>query len=150
MNTFKRTNSDQKDFRDLVAQLDQYLSIMDGKDHAFYNQYNKLDKIHNVVVCYVNDKPVGCGAFKEYENDSVEIKRMFVLPECRGKGIAVGILKELESWAAELNYSSCILETGKRQHEAIALYQKCGYTIIPNYGQYVNVEYSVCMKKEIK
>jgi putative acetyltransferase len=150
MNTFKRTDSDEKDFRYLVAQLDEYLRIMDGEDHAFYDQYNKLGMIRNVVVCYADDKPVGCGAFKEYENDTVEIKRMFVQPEYRGKGIAVHILRELESWAAELSYSSCVLETGRRQLEAIALYQKCGYTVIPNYGQYANVEYSVCMKKEIK
>jgi GNAT superfamily N-acetyltransferase len=99
MNTFKRTDSDEKDFRGLVAQLDEYLGIMDGEDHAFYDQYNKLDMIRNVVVSYADDKPVGCGAFKEYESDTVEIKRMFVLPEYRGRGIAVGILNELESWA---------------------------------------------------
>lgn len=130
--------------------LDADLKLRDGEEHAFYSQFNKIDKIKNAVVYYANDQPVGCGAFKEYDTTTVEIKRMFVQPEFRGKGIAGTILKELEHWAAEINYSLAILETGKRQPEAIALYQKAGYTIIPNFGQYENVENSVCMKKGIK
>jgi ribosomal protein S18 acetylase RimI-like enzyme len=56
----------------------------------------------------------------------------------------------VESWAAELNYPECILETGKNQPEAIRLYKKAGYAIINNYGQYENVENSVCMKKTMR
>jgi GNAT superfamily N-acetyltransferase len=74
---------------------------------------------------------------------------MYVLPEQRGKGIAHQILNELEKWAKELGYADCILETGKKQIEAIGLYQKAGYLIIRNYGQYQGVEYSVCMQKSI-
>ncbi len=74
---------------------------------------------------------------------------MFVLPEYRGHGIGLNILKELELWAAEECYAACILETGKKQPEAIYLYQKAGYSIIPNYGQYENVENSVCMMKHL-
>ena len=74
---------------------------------------------------------------------------MFVKPQFRNKGIAVKILNALESWAKKLNFSECILETGKKQPEAIRLYQKSGYTLITNYGQYVTVENSVCMKKSI-
>ena len=74
---------------------------------------------------------------------------MFVRPEYRGQGIGLKILKELESWASELNYPECILETGKKQPEAISLYQKAGYKIIKSYGQYLNVENSVCMAKTI-
>ena len=75
---------------------------------------------------------------------------MFVKPEYRGRGVAMLILKELESWAKELNFSTCILETGKKQIEAISLYKKAGYMQITSYGQYKNVENSVCMKKEIR
>ncbi|MBN8788447.1 MAG: GNAT family N-acetyltransferase, partial [Terrimonas sp.] len=57
------------------------------------------------------------------------------------------IVNELEQWAKELHYTACVLETGKRQPEAIRLYQKAGYTLIENFGQYKNVENSVCMKK---
>jgi putative acetyltransferase len=146
----KRTTSENSDFQNLVRQLDADLKLRDGEEHSFYSQFNKIDKIKNAVVCYADDLPVGCGAFKEYDETSVEIKRMFVQPGFRGRGIAGTILKELELWAAEINYSVAVLETGKRQPEAIALYQKAGYTIIQNFGQYKNIENSVCMKKEIK
>lgn len=149
MLTYIKTTSDNIDFQYLVALLDQYLSVMDGDEHSFYAQYNKIDTLKNVVVCYNNNSPVGCGAFKVIDKETVEIKRMFVHPELRGNGIAFNILKELEIWAKELNYTSCLLETGKKQIEAVALYKKASYQIIPNYGQYENVENSICMKKII-
>jgi putative acetyltransferase len=145
----ERTNSGDVNFQNLVFLLDGDLKIRDGDEHSFYAQFNKIDLIKNVVVYYNNDEAIGCGAFKEYDLNTVEIKRMFVQPEHRGKGIAVIILKELEIWASALNYKSFILETGKKQPEAIRLYQKSGYTIVPNYGQYKNIENSVCMEKSV-
>ena len=144
-----KTTSDNADFRELVPLLDADLAIRDGDEHSFYAQFNKIDKIRYVVVAYENEVAVGCGAFKEYEPNVAEIKRMFVRPEIRGRGIAGQILTELETWAKELNYSECILETGIKQPEAIRLYQKSGYQKIPSYGQYLNVANSVCMKKSI-
>jgi GNAT superfamily N-acetyltransferase len=149
MQSLKRTNSENADFHALVAQLDADLRIRDGEDHAFFAQFNKIDKIRNVVLFYVEEKAVGCGAFKEYAGKTVEIKRMFVEPNFRGKGIAAQILAELEVWAAELHYNEAILETGIKQPEAIRLYQKMGYQRIPNYGQYEQVETSVCMQKSL-
>jgi GNAT superfamily N-acetyltransferase len=149
MTTFSRTDSDNTDFQKLVALLDDDLRIRDGDEHVFYAQFNKIVNIRNVIVCYVENKPIGCGAFREYDPKKVEIKRMFVLSGFRGHGIGLNILKELELWALELNYTECILETGKKQPEAISLYQKAGYMIINNYGQYKNVENSVCMAKAI-
>src|SRR5690349_5894182 len=110
-----RTNSGNQDFIELVKHLDIYLTEKDGRDHSFYDQFNKIDKIKYAVMAYENDKPVGCGAIKEYDPDTMEIKRMYILPESRGKGIATKILTELEVWANELHYKKCILETGKRQ-----------------------------------
>ena len=144
-----RTNSDNSDFRELVALLDADLQIRDGAEHSFYAQFNKIDKIREVVVAYENEIAVGCGAFREYTANVAEIKRMFVRPEWRERGIAGKILTELETWAKELNFSECVLETGLKQPEAVRLYKKSGYEIIPNYGQYVGVENSVCMKKFI-
>ena len=149
MITFKRTDSNDKDFKDLVTLLDAELKIRDGDDHSFYSQYNKIDMIRHVIVCYKNNVPVGCGAFKSFDDSSVEIKGMFVHPEHREKGYGQLILDELEIWAAELNYTHSILETGKRQPEAIGLYKKAGYEFIENYGQYANVENSICMKKAL-
>ncbi len=145
-----RTNSDNPDFISLVKLLDAELAKRDGEDHPFYAQFNKINKIKYAVVAYENDKPVSCGAIKEYTTDTMEIKRMYTLPESRGKGIATKILIELEKWATELSFAKCILETGKKQPEAIALYKKNGYKLIPNYGQYAEIENSVCFEKEMK
>lgn len=144
-----RTNSDNPDFQSLVLELDADLRIRDGADNAFYAQFNKIDKIKWAVVAYEQDLPVGCGAIKEYDLQSAEVKRMYVLPEKRGSGIATAVLTELESWAHDLGFEKCILETGKRQPEAIELYKKNQYRVIPNFGQYVNVDNSVCFEKKL-
>ena len=144
-----RTNSDHPDFISLVSLLDADLAKRDGDEHSFYAQFNKIDKIKHAVVLHEDEKPVACGAIKQYAEDIMEVKRMYTLPVCRGKGIATAVLNELEKWAAELGYAKCILETGKRQPEAISLYSKNGYVLIPNYGQYAGVENSVCFEKPI-
>lgn len=149
MTIFSRTNSDNEDFRGLVVLLDKDLATRDGDEHAFYAQFNTIQNIQHVVVCYADGKAIGCGAFKPYDETSVEIKRMFVQPGYRGHGVGLNILKELELWALECGYGNCVLETGKKQPEAISLYQKAGYQVIKNYGQYENVENSVCMLKPI-
>ena len=145
-----RTNSDNPDFISLVKLLDAELAERDGADHPFYAQFNKIDNIKYAVVANENDKPVSCGAIKEYSSNTMEVKRMYTLPEYRGKGIATKVLIELEKWAKELSFEKCILETGKKQPEAIALYKKNGYKLIPNYGQYAGVDNSVCFEKEMK
>jgi len=142
-----RTNSQNSDFIDLVKLLDIEMAILDGEEHAFYSQFNKIDHLKFVLVAYENDLAVGCGAIKNYETNAMEVKRMYVLPEYRGKGIATKILVELEKWALELDMNKCVLETGKRQPDAIALYKKNGYNEMPNYGQYTNIENSVCFEK---
>ncbi len=145
-----RTNSDNLDFTALVKLLDTDLAIRDGADHAFYAQYNTTNKIRFVLVAYQDEQPVGCGAIKEMAMDTMEVKRMFVTPELRGKGIASAILAELEKWASEMSYAVCVLETGKRQPEAISLYLRNGYRITENYGQYIGMENSVCFRKELQ
>ncbi len=142
-----KTDASQPDFKKLVAFLDADLAERDGEDHSFYDQYNKLHLIKYALVAYEKDLPVACGAIKEFEPNVMEVKRMYVTPEKRGKGIATKVLSSLEDWARELGYQKCVLETGKRQPEAIALYTKNGYKIIPNYGQYAGIENSVCFEK---
>ena len=144
-----RTDSDNQDFIDLVKHLDAELAEKDGSEHSFYAQFNRINKIKYVVIAYDDGKPAGCGAIKEYSADTVEVKRMYTSPGSRGKGVASNILAELELWAAELSSAKCVLETGKRQPEAIALYKKNGYQLTANYGQYVGVENSVCFEKII-
>ena len=142
-----KTDASHQDFIALVRSLDSDLANRDGEMHNYYHQFNQINQIKFAIVAYKDGIPVGCGAFKEFEKDTQEVKRMYVLPEMRGKGIASGILKELELWAKELGYSRCVLETGKNQPEAINLYLRRGYKIIPNYGQYAGIANSVCFEK---
>jgi len=142
-----QTNSENEQFQKLVGKLDADLKIRDGDDHLFYDQFNKIDSIKFAVVAYNDGLPVGCGAIKEYAAGVMEVKRMYVLPGSRNQGIASAILKQLEGWAIELAIGKLLLETGFNQPEAIALYKKSGYLIIPNYGQYENISNSVCFEK---
>lgn len=145
-----RTTSDDKDFQSLVKLLDKYLAVIDGDEHDFYNQFNKPEMLNEVVVAYDSGQPIACGALKSFSDEAVELKRMYVLEEYRGKGAAQQVLKGLEDWAAELGFTKCVLETGKRMPDAIRFYTKSGYQSIPNYGQYVGMENSVCFDKSLK
>jgi putative acetyltransferase len=149
MISLKRTDSADPDFIDLVRHLDADLALRDGKDHLFYSQFNSIATIKHVVVAYQDGGRAGCGAMKEFTGDAMEIKRMYVSPTVRKKGIATKIISELERWACELSCSKCILETGLKQPEAIALYEKNGYKRIPNYGQYAGVANSLCFEKRL-
>lgn len=144
-----RTNSTNPEFISLVSLLDAYLAQRDGKDHSFYAQFNGITHLNHVIVLYQDNTPLACGAIKKYNDTTVEIKRMFVQPEHRGKGYASKVLVALENWSKELGHKSTILETGLRQPEAIALYKKNGYEIIDNYPPYVGIENSVCFKKDL-
>lgn len=144
-----RTDSSNKDFIELVRLLDAELEERDGEDHSFYNQFNAIDDLKYAAMAIENNIPVGCGAIKKLTDEAVEVKRMYVIQNQRGKGIAGIVLTELENWARELGFFKCRLETGKRQPEAIALYEKKGYLKISNYGQYKGIENSICFEKVV-
>ncbi|BEV05840.1 GNAT family N-acetyltransferase [Chryseobacterium gambrini] len=145
--TIKRTDSSNKDFQNLVQLLDADLAIRNGEDHAFYNQFNKIDAINNCIVIYIDEIPAACGAFKKFDEETVEIKRMYTNPDFRKRGLATAIVKELEFWAKELDYTKAVLESSLEQNEALSVYEKSGYTRIPNYGQYIGIDKSVCYEK---
>jgi putative acetyltransferase len=146
----KRTNSENNDFKNLTQMLDADLNSRYGSLQSEYNKYNKIELIETLVIAYDNEIPIGCGCFKYFETNTVEIKRMFVLPEYRGKGIASSILSELEYWATEKGFNRTVLETGSKQHEAISFYTKLGYNRTANYGQYAGNSNSICLSKELK
>ncbi len=149
MTSLDRTNSENKDFQKLVFELDKDLAIRNVDSNDFFAQFNKIDLLNNVVIAYVDFSLAGCGAIKEFNNFTMEIKRMYVRNEMRKKGVAVDILNNLENWARELGYKKCVLETGDQMIEAIGLYRKNGYRVIPNYGQYENIESSICFEKDL-
>ncbi|PIB38136.1 GNAT family N-acetyltransferase [Maribacter sp. 4G9] len=146
---FLRTDSGNGDFQKLVQLLDADLAERDGEDTAFYSQFNGITQLRHCIVYWADGIALGCGAFKRFDEHSAEVKRMYVDPEMRGKGIASKILKALEEWARELGFTYCVLETGLRQPEAISLYKKNGYAVTANYPPYVGVGNSVCFKKKI-
>lgn len=147
--TFIRTDASHADFRDLVNALDEDLATRDGEEHAFYHTYNHLNDIRHVVLALVDGQAVACGAFKSFDPETVEVKRMYTLPEFRGRGLASAVLRELEAWVRESGVPRIILETGRRQPEAIRLYSRQGYVLTANYGPYAGVENSVCFEKRI-
>ncbi len=146
------TNGNNQDFIRLCQLLDESLNELVGgeEQRKEYNQYNKLDHIHDVILICDNDTPVACGAFKYYEEGVAEIKRVFVRKEFRGQGISKLLMQQLEEKAGEQGYDSLILETGKPLAAAIGLYSSLGYQVIDNYGQYKNLPLSVCMLKDIR
>lgn len=150
MITLKKTDSTNADFQELVKELDKSLGIYYKDETSFYDKLNKIEKIKHAIVAY-DDKgiPIGCGGIKEYSEEAIEIKRMFVPKTQRGKGIATLILNELENWSKELNFKKCILETLKEKHYAIGFYKKNNYTQIPNFGAYIKAENSICFEKKL-
>lgn len=144
-----KTNSDHAEFRKLIRELDLELRRNYEFAQDTYDQYNQVDTISHVMLAYVDGQAVGCGCFRVLNPETVEMKRMFVLREYRGLGISKQILAALESWAAELNFKTAVLETGDLQIEAIQLYRKYGYQSIPNYGPYADLPHSYCFEKSL-
>ncbi|HVN48133.1 MAG TPA: GNAT family N-acetyltransferase [Bacteroidota bacterium] len=148
--TLARTNSDNKDFRHLTGLLDLERIILYGDVQAQYHPFNVIESLSTVVVAYQDKIPVGCGCFKSMDMKTVEIKRIFVRPEYREKGIARSIMQELERWAHDSGYSTAILETGIKQAAAIQFYSHFGYERIDNYGYYIGNANSLCMSKSLE
>lgn len=147
--TAKRTNGTDADLNNLIGQLDKFLWSVYNKGMEYYGRFNYVDKDHRAVVVYNAGRAVGCGCLREIDKETTEVKRMFVLPTERKKGVASMVLKELELFAKELGYKKIILETGDMLTEAINLYQKHQYEITENYGPYIGMKESVCMEKII-
>lgn len=142
-----KTDSKNADFLKLIKLLDDDLAERYGELQKQYEKHNKVDYINDVVIVYRDRAPVACGAFKEFNTDSVELKRIFVAKEHRKQGISRILVRELEELARSKGYKYALLETGIKQHEAINLYKNSGYEVIENYGPYAGNTNSLCMRK---
>lgn len=145
-----KADSSDGEFLKLIALLDRDLQERNGEEQQQYDKYNTVDYIKDVILIYSGVSAVGCGAFKKFDGGTVELKRIFVRKEYRKQGISRLILKSLEQLAETQGYKACVLETGLRQVEAINLYRSSGYQIIDNYGPYIGMENSLCMKKDLE
>jgi GNAT superfamily N-acetyltransferase len=101
------------------------------------------------LVGYVEGKPVACGGVCRYDEHTAEIRRMYVAPEARGRGLSRRALEALEHEARRLGYAAVRLETGNRQPEALRLYASAGYEPIARYGPYEDDDRSVCFEKRL-
>jgi GNAT superfamily N-acetyltransferase len=149
MHRVTRETPDNAALLELVRLLDADLVGRYGELQAQYNPLNTLANVAGAVVAYDGERAVGCGCFRRHDGNTAEIKRMFVRPLDRGSGAARLILDKLEKWAVEVGCSTAILETGKKNVEALRFYAKSGYTPIPNFGPYVGMENSVCLGKPL-
>jgi GNAT superfamily N-acetyltransferase len=106
-------------------------------------------------VGYLRDEPVATGAWRRSEvgalgtDRTAEVKRMYVAPAARGRGLARAVLAHLEDSAAAAGYEALVLETGIRQPEAIALYESAGYVQVPGFGYYRDSPLSRCFAKRV-
>ncbi len=149
---FIRTDGRNKDFIENCRLLDIDLDRRVGKKikRDKYKKYNQLDEIKEAIVVYENDKVVGGGAIRKYDEENIELKRVFVHTEYQGRGIGSKLVALLIEWAMELGYKRMILETGELLAESCAVYKKLGFDIIPNYAPYVNMPESLCMAKDLR
>ncbi len=145
-----RTTSKNNDFIHLIKLLDAELFENYGEQQVTYNQHNQVGILNTVLLIYYQNEAIGCGCFRQFnEEDTIEIKRMYVKKTYRGKGISKIILYELEKWAIEEGYRLSVLETGLLQNEAIGLYLKQGYKKTKCYGDYANLNNSRCFRKKL-
>lgn len=149
MLTITRCDGSDPTFAALTQALDRDLRTRYGKQMDFYGAYNHSSDVKHALYAVYNGVPAGCGCFKPFSNEAVEIKRIFVHSDLRGKGIARELMRALEIWARELGYRAAVLETGVLQPEAIRLYEAAGYERIPNYPPYEGVAESVCFQKTL-
>lgn len=146
------TDGTNKDFISLCKELDRFLNQLVGgeENRAGYIPYNYLDDIHDVVLAYDGENPVGCASFKKYCGHTAEVKRVFVKEGYRGFGISKGLMKHLENRALWKGYDTFVLESGEPLIAAMGLYRGLGYEVIPNYGPYVDMPESICMEKKLR
>lgn len=137
------------DFVALTEFLDAELAEKNGSLQALYSRYNKLAGIEDIFLAYVGGAPVGCASMKRFDDETYEVKRVFVAKDFRRFGIAEEMMRLIEVKAREKGVRHLILETSKSFEPAVGLYEKLSYDVIENYGQYKGMDNSVCMKKAL-
>jgi GNAT superfamily N-acetyltransferase len=144
-----RTAADDPAFLRLTGELTRELRERYGALQDQYEPHNNVENAAAVIVAEEDGAPVGCGCYRVVDESTIEIKRMYVPPAWRGRGVAARILERLEETARSHGFTAAILETGIRQPEAVRLYERHGYRVIENYGPYTGMAESVCMRKDI-
>ena len=149
---YVRTDGKNEDFIENCRLLDMDFDWRVGRQikREKYQKFNQLDEIREAIVVYDHGRAVGGGAIRRYDDENIELKRVFVHNEYQGQGIGSRLVSLLIEWAAELGYRRMILETGELLAESCAVYKKLGFAVIPNYGPYADMPESLCMAREIR
>jgi putative acetyltransferase len=143
---------DSVDARRLVAALDAHLSTLYTPEQRFgpnLKPEHVAPGVGMFLVARAGGQAVGCGALRRLDETTAEVKRMYVEPEVRGRGVAKAVLERLESAARELGVHRLVLETGIYQAEAIGLYRRAGFKPVRCWGEYAGSLTSVCFEKEM-
>lgn len=139
------------DARALIAALDAFLNDLYAPEDNFLDlPAEDVDGRAGVfLVAREEEAPLGCGAVRKISATTGEIKRMYVIPEARGKGVGRAVLGSLEAWARGAGLSSLVLETGPAQADALRLYRTAGFEPIPCFGPYRDAPQSLCLEKNL-
>jgi putative acetyltransferase len=143
---------DSADAQGLIAALDAHLAGRYSAEQRFGPNLRPAQLapgLGTFVVARADGRAVGCGALRRLDDATAEVKRMYVEPELRGRGIAKEILDHLEAAARLMGTHRLVLETGIYQAEAIGLYRRVGFNPVSCWGEYEGVLTSVCFEKNI-
>ena len=144
---YVKCDGKNEDFIENCRLLDEDLERRVGKvvNREQYKPYNLLDDINEAIVVYRDGQPVGGGAIRRYDDETAELKRVFVHPGAQGAGIGTELVSRLIDWARKLGYKKMLLETGELLAESCHVYRKLGFEKIENYPPYENMSASLCM-----
>ena len=145
----KFVDAENADLHLLAAKLDEYYFEIVGEVHKRYAKYNDPHLFGCRAVAYIGGKPAGCGCWKRIDECSVEVKRIYVMPEYRRQGVASAVIGAVERDAAQHGYTHAILETARTTADSAALYLKLGYRVMPYYGSPAGADNCLCFEKEL-
>lgn len=153
MFTLTRESHESVIARRLIEALDLELTAQYPEEGATFFELLAVDVTEGhgaFLVAWEGTEPVGCGAVRKLTDDRVELKRMYVVPNFRGKGVGCALLSALEDIARSLGARELVLETGSRQVAAVHMYERAGFGAIASFGPYANSPLSVCLGKVLR
>lgn len=137
------------DYAMLAKKLDEYYFTLVGDVHLRYADVNRPENMSRILVAYDGDRAVACGCWKKIDEVAGEVKRIYVLPEYRRRGLASAIIGKLEADMAAAGYTVAILETARTTGDSRSLYLSLGYEIIDYYGSPAGAENCLCFRKDL-
>jgi len=146
---YRYFNAVTPDFVRLTEDLDQELFVKLGEAQKAYHGFNRLAGINDVVLAYQGTEAVGCASFKDHDGTAAEVKRVFVRPEYRGRGISKELMARIEQRVLARGFQTILVETSRSFAAAVGLYRALGYQVIDNYPPYDAMAESICFWKAL-